>query len=96
VPGIYDSALVHEDLCVPTEEAFELTRQLARQGLFVGISSGAALAGALAVAGRTSDAVVVAIFPDGGEKYLSERFWEENGPQGDRRGQDTPASSDQA
>ena len=42
VPGIYDPALADEDLGVGTEEAFELTRQLARQGLFVGISSGAA------------------------------------------------------
>ncbi|HVZ23734.1 MAG TPA: cysteine synthase family protein [Vicinamibacterales bacterium] len=77
VPGIYEPELAHEDLGIATEEAFELTRQLARQGLFVGISSGAALAGALRVARGTSDAVIVAIFPDGGEKYLSERFWEE-------------------
>jgi cysteine synthase B len=78
VPGIYEPTLAHEDLGVATEDAFELTRQLARQGLFVGISSGAALAGALQVARDASDAVIVAIFPDGGEKYLSERFWGEN------------------
>ena len=84
VPGIYDPALAHEDLGVSTEDAFELTRQLASQGLFVGISSGAALAGALQVARNTSDAVIVAIFPDGGEKYLSERFWDDGG-QGERR-----------
>ena len=77
VPGIYEPTLAHEDLGIATEEAFELTRRLARQGLFVGISSGAALAGALHIARGTSDAVVVAIFPDGGEKYLSERFWGE-------------------
>jgi cysteine synthase B len=88
VPGIYDQALASEDLGIATEEAFELTRQLARHGLFVGISSGAALAGALTVARRTSDAVIVAIFPDGGEKYLSERFWEEESGQGDRRSKD--------
>jgi len=79
VPGIYDSALADEDLAVSTEEAFELTRQLARRGLFVGISSGANLAGALRVARGTSNAVVVVIFCDGGEKYLSERFWDETG-----------------
>jgi cysteine synthase B len=84
VPSIYDPTLAHEDLGVATEEAFELTRQLARQGLFVGISSGAALGGALQVARDTSDAVIVAIFPDGGEKYLSERFWDDGG-QGERR-----------
>jgi S-sulfo-L-cysteine synthase (O-acetyl-L-serine-dependent) len=78
VPGIYDSSLADEDIRVSTEEAHELTRQLAMQeGLLVGISSGANLAGALRVARRTSDAIVVVIFCDGGEKYLSERFWEE-------------------
>jgi cysteine synthase B len=77
VPGIYDAALADEDLGVSTEDAFDLTRRLARGGMFVGISSGANLAGALDVARRTSDAVIVIIFPDGGEKYLSERFWDE-------------------
>ena len=83
VPGIYDPRLADEDLAVSTEEAFELTRQLARSGLFVGISSGANLAGALRVARGTSNAVIVVIFCDGGEKYLSERFWDETG-EGDR------------
>jgi cysteine synthase B len=77
VPGIYQPTLADEDLGISTEQAFALTRALARQGIFVGISSGAALAGALHVAHRTSDAVIVAIFPDGGDKYLSERFWDE-------------------
>jgi cysteine synthase B len=77
VPGIYDRSVADEDLGVSTEEAFALTRQLARDGLFVGISSGANLAAALQVARQTSDAVIVVIFPDGGEKYLSERFWNE-------------------
>lgn len=77
VPGIYDPSVADEDLAVSTEEAFELTRQLARSGLFVGISSGANLAGALHVARRASNAVVVVVFCDGGEKYLSERFWDE-------------------
>lgn len=77
VPGIYDPSLADEDLAVGTEEAFELTRRLARQGLFVGISSGANLAGALRVARSASNAVVVVVFCDGGEKYLSERFWDE-------------------
>jgi cysteine synthase B len=78
VPGIYDPALADEDVGVDTEEAFELTRTLAHQGLFVGISSGANLAGALRVARRASDAVIVVVFCDGGEKYLSERFWDES------------------
>jgi cysteine synthase B len=54
VPGIYDPALADEDLGVGTEEAFDYTRRLAKQGLFVGISSGANLAGALNVARRDS------------------------------------------
>jgi cysteine synthase B len=77
VPGIYDAGLADEDIGVSTEEAFDLTRQLAQQGLFVGISSGANLAGALRVARRAADAVIVVVFCDGGEKYLSERFWDE-------------------
>jgi cysteine synthase B len=80
VPGIYEAALADEDLGIATEDAFELTRRLAREGLFVGISSGAALAGALRVAQNAAGAVIVAIFPDGGEKYLSERFWTEGSP----------------
>jgi proteasome lid subunit RPN8/RPN11 len=84
VPGIYDPTLADEDLRVSTEEAFDLTRRLARQGLFVGISSGANLAGALRVASRVTDAVIVVVFCDGGEKYLSERFWDENGDTGER------------
>jgi S-sulfo-L-cysteine synthase (O-acetyl-L-serine-dependent) len=78
VPGIYDPALADEDLGISTEEAFDVTRRLARQGLFVGISSGANLAGGLHVARRASDAVFVIVFPDGGEKYLSERLWDES------------------
>ena len=77
VPGIYEPSLADEDLGVSTEDAFELTRQLARSGLFVGISSGANLVAALNVARRSPDSVIVVIFPDGGEKYLSERFWDE-------------------
>ena len=66
-------------------KVFELTRQLAKQGVFVGISSGANLAGALRVArtlpaGTGVTSVVVVIFCDGGEKYLSERFWDEKEP----------------
>jgi len=80
VPGIYDPRLADEDIRVATEEAFDVTRRLARQeGLLVGVSSGANLAGALHVARQTSDAVIVTIFCDGGDKYLSERFWDEGG-----------------
>ncbi len=86
VPGIYDPALADEDVRVGTEEAFAYTRRLASEGIFVGISSGANLAGALQVARQASNAVMVVIFCDGGEKYLSERFWDEGRGAGGHEG----------
>lgn len=78
VPGIYDPTLADEDIRIGTEESYEVTRRLAtEEGLLMGISSGANVAAALRVAREISDAVIVTIFCDGGEKYLSERFWEE-------------------
>ncbi len=71
-PGIYDPTLLDEILRVEDEEAFELCRRLAREeGLLVGMSSGAALAGALKIAKRIEQGVLVVVFPDGGERYLS-------------------------
>jgi cysteine synthase B len=76
VPPIYDPLLADEDLRVSTEAAHTMVRRLAREeGLLVGISSGAALAAALQVASRLREGVVVTVFPDGAEKYLSESFW---------------------
>ena len=76
VPGIYDAALADENLGVSTEDAYTMVRRLAREeGLLVGISGGAALAGALKVAEATRNAVIVTIFPDSADKYMSERFW---------------------
>ena len=78
VPGIYDPGLADEDLLVSTETAQTMTRRLAAEhGLLAGVSSGAALAAALRVASSVRDAVIVTIFPDGGTRYLSEAFWEE-------------------
>ena len=77
-PGIYDDTLADVDMRISTEEAYNFTRRLAmEEGLLVGISSGAALAAGLRVASDLKAGVVVMIFCDGGEKYLSERFWEE-------------------
>lgn len=78
VPGIYDPSLADEDLAISTEEAQRLVRALAREeGLLVGISSGAALAACFQVARRLTEGKIVTVFPDSGDKYLSERFWEE-------------------
>jgi S-sulfo-L-cysteine synthase (O-acetyl-L-serine-dependent) len=76
VPAIYDPTLADADLRVSTEEAHVCVRRLAREaGLMVGISSGAALAATLQVARSLDEGVVVTVFPDGAEKYLTEAFW---------------------
>jgi cysteine synthase B len=76
VPGIYDPSLADETAEVSTEAAHEHARLLGRrEGLLAGISAGAALACALKVAESLNSGVVVTVFPDGGDKYLSERFW---------------------
>jgi S-sulfo-L-cysteine synthase (O-acetyl-L-serine-dependent) len=77
VPGIYDPSVADEDLRVESERAYEMVRRLAREeGLLAGISSGAALAASLAVARRLDRGMVVTVFPDGAEKYLTEKFWQ--------------------
>lgn len=81
VPKIYDPRLADEDLTVRTEDAYEQVRRLAREeGILAGVSSGAALWGCFQVVRRlrsSEKAVIVTIFPDSGDKYLSERFWDE-------------------
>ncbi len=76
VPGIYDPELADEQVEITTEEAWEVTRRLAREeGLLVGVSSGAAVAACLALAARLREGVIVTILPDSGTRYLSEAFW---------------------
>jgi cysteine synthase B len=76
VPAIYDPRLADDDLRVGTEDAHRCVRRLAREaGLMVGISAGAALSATLQVARTLDRGVVVTVFPDGAEKYLSETFW---------------------
>jgi cysteine synthase B len=81
VPRIYDPALADENLEIATEDAHAMARRLAReQGLLVGVSAAAALVGSLQVAERLKidqRATIVTILADSGEKYLSERFWNE-------------------
>ena len=79
MPGIFDPTLADETVEVETEAAQSMTRRLAREeGLFVGVSSGANVVAALALArALPPDSIVVTILCDGGERYLSERFWAE-------------------
>ncbi len=73
VPGIYDDSVAHENIGAPTEESLELVRRLAlEEGLLVGPSSGAALWAAIEVASTLTEGTVVTLFPDSGERYLSE------------------------
>ncbi len=77
VPAIYDRSLADARVGVRTEEAQEMTRRLCREeGLFVGPSSGAAVVAALRVAGETGARTAAVVLPDGGDRYLSDRFWE--------------------
>lgn len=78
VPGIYDDTIADENLEVSTEDAFAMTKQLARrEGWFVGISAGANIVAALRVAEKLDEGVIVTILCDSANKYLSDKFWEE-------------------
>ena len=81
VPKIYDASLADEDLGISTEESYMMAKRLAREeGLLLGISAAAAVVGCVQVAQRLKKgqaAVIVTILCDSGDKYLSERFWEE-------------------
>jgi cysteine synthase B len=87
VPKIYDASLADEDHGISTEAAYAMLKRLAREeGLLVGISSGAAVVGALELAHRleksgwiekNGEAVIVTVLCDSADKYLSERLWEE-------------------
>jgi len=72
VPKIYNPVALDEKIIVGDGEAFETTRLLAtKEGLFVGMSSGAAVAGALRVAKTMESGTIIVILPDRGERYLS-------------------------
>ena len=72
VPGIYDPRALDEKIIVGDEDAFSASRMLAlNEGLFVGMSSGAAFFGALELARRIDEGVIVVILPDRGDRYLS-------------------------
>jgi len=72
VPGIYDPDALDEKITIEDGEAFETARLLAvKEGLFTGMSSGAAVAGALKVAEGMKKGTIVVILPDRGDRYLS-------------------------
>ncbi len=88
VPGIYDPTLADRNLEISTEDAYAMARRLAREeGLLVGVSAAAAVVGSLRVAeqivqqaeatGKPPHAVIVTILCDSADKYLSERFWDD-------------------
>ena len=77
-PGIFDKVRADRIIRIDDEEAFHTTRLLARkEGIFVGMSSGAAMAGALRTAQEMSAGNIVVILPDGGERYLSTSLFED-------------------
>jgi len=72
VPAIYNPAMLDRIIVVEDEEAFETTRRLAlEEGIFAGMSSGAAVAGALRLAAEMDSGTIVALLPDRGDRYLS-------------------------
>jgi cysteinyl-tRNA synthetase len=76
-PGIFDKKRLDRIINIDDEEAYYTARMLAKEeGVFVGMSSGAAMAAALRVAGEMSEGRVVVILPDGGERYLSTPLFE--------------------
>jgi S-sulfo-L-cysteine synthase (O-acetyl-L-serine-dependent) len=82
VPRIYDPTLADANIGMPTETAYQMTKDLGRKhGLLVGISAAAAVAASLQVAEQEADAgreaVIVTVLCDSAEKYMSERFWQE-------------------
>lgn len=76
VPSIYDPALIDETVMVSTEQAFATARKIVeKEGIFVGMSSGAAMFAAIHVAKKIKRGRIVVIFPDRGEKYLSTKLF---------------------
>lgn len=79
VPSIYDPDFIDEHIMIDTEEAFEVCRRIvSEEGIFVGMSSGAAMLAALKIAERIDSGRIVVIFPDRGEKYLSTTLFDKN------------------
>lgn len=77
VPSLYDPNAIDHTIMIESEAAFAMTRRIVREeGIFVGMSSGAAMLAAVEVAKKLDSGVIVCIFPDRGEKYLSTKLFE--------------------
>ncbi|MFZ2188753.1 MAG: cysteine synthase family protein [Candidatus Moraniibacteriota bacterium] len=78
VPAIYDKKQIDEFVNIESEKAFDMARRIAKEeGVFVGMSSGAAMLAAFELANRNISGRLAVIFPDRGEKYLSTKLWGE-------------------
>jgi S-sulfo-L-cysteine synthase (O-acetyl-L-serine-dependent) len=78
VPSIYDPSKIDETIMVETEIAYETARQIIKkEGIFIGMSSGAAMYAAIEVAKKIEQGSIVVILPDRGEKYLSTNLFNE-------------------
>jgi S-sulfo-L-cysteine synthase (O-acetyl-L-serine-dependent) len=77
VPKLYDESKIDKTIMVETDKAFEMTREIIRkEGIFAGMSSGAAMYAAKKIAEEIESGTIVVIFPDRGEKYLSTKLFE--------------------
>jgi cysteine synthase B len=77
VPEIYHPELADDTIRVGTEQAQAMARELTRcEGLYVGVSAGAAVCAAIKLAGTLDSGTIVVVCPDGGSRYHSDKFWE--------------------
>ncbi|MBI5653781.1 MAG: pyridoxal-phosphate dependent enzyme [Chloroflexi bacterium] len=77
VPGIYDAQIADRHIAIDTDAAYRETHRAARaEGLFVGLSAGAAIAAARQIAAEIETGIVVVVLPDGGDRYLSTALWQ--------------------
>ncbi|MCL2306532.1 MAG: cysteine synthase family protein [Planctomycetaceae bacterium] len=77
VPELYDPGLIDYSVMVESEQAFAMSRRIVHEeGIFVGMSSGAAMLAALTVAEQIEKGLIVVLFPDRGEKYLSTNLFQ--------------------
>jgi cysteine synthase B len=77
IPDLYDAKVPDQTVGISTEAAQQMAKRLTREeGLYVGVSSGAAICAALQIAATIKEGTLVAICPDAGNRYQSEKFWE--------------------